>query len=69
MWAIHECEQTLYNKKESKVDVRFGKSFMLVFLIHLVGDIHQPLHNTSRVSKEHPKGDKGGNEFKIQTSS
>jgi len=30
-------------------------------LIHYVGDIHQPLHATSRVDKEYPKGDFGGN--------
>ena len=40
---------------------------MLRFLIHLVGDIHQPLHNCSLVNKEFPKGDKGGNDFKIVT--
>jgi len=30
-------------------------------LIHYVGDIHQPLHATSRVDHEYPKGDFGGN--------
>jgi len=31
------------------------------FLIHFVGDIHQPLHSTSRVDNEYPAGDRGGN--------
>lgn len=37
----------------------------LRFLIHLVGDIHQPLHATARESEAHPKGDRGGNDFAI----
>lgn len=39
----------------------------VAYLIHLVGDIHQPLHSVSRYSKDHPKGtgDEGGNFFLI----
>lgn len=33
----------------------------LRFVIHFVGDIHQPLHCAARVSTAHPDGDKGGN--------
>jgi hypothetical protein len=38
-----------------------AKSYDLVWLIHLVGDVHQPLHATSRFSRGMPKGDQGGN--------
>ncbi|MGC3992003.1 MAG: S1/P1 nuclease [Chthoniobacteraceae bacterium] len=38
------------------------KSYDLVWLIHLVGDVHQPLHCTTRFSAALPKGDAGGNE-------
>lgn len=38
----------------------------LRFVIHFVGDIHQPLHCTARVSTAHPDGDQGGNLFKIK---
>jgi hypothetical protein len=43
------------------------KSYDLVWLMHLVGDIHQPLHCVSRFDKEHrgPEGDRGGNLIKI----
>jgi len=34
-------------------------------LIHYCGDIHQPLHATSRVDHEYPKGDFGGNAVPI----
>jgi len=37
------------------------KSYDLVWLIHLVGDVHQPLHATSRFDKAHVAGDDGGN--------
>ena len=38
----------------------------LRFIIHYVGDIHQPLHCTARVDKGHPQGDEGGNLFFIR---
>ena len=37
------------------------KSYDVVWLEHLVGDIHQPLHATSRFTSVHPLGDAGGN--------
>ncbi len=37
------------------------KSYDLVWLVHLVGDVHQPLHCATRVSAANPKGDEGGN--------
>jgi len=37
------------------------KSYDLVWLEHLVGDAHQPLHATSRFSSSLPLGDRGGN--------
>jgi hypothetical protein len=37
------------------------KSYDLVWLEHLVGDVHQPLHATSRFSAALPTGDRGGN--------
>jgi hypothetical protein len=35
------------------------------WLIHLIGDIHQPLHCAEHISALHPGGDRGGNSFKI----
>jgi S1/P1 Nuclease len=45
------------------------KSYDLVWLIHLVGDAHQPLHSTSRFTRTHPHGDEGGNLVKIHCGS
>jgi hypothetical protein len=36
-------------------------SYDLPWLIHLTGDVHQPLHGTSRFSRSQPDGDQGGN--------
>lgn len=41
------------------------KSYDLAWLLHLVGDIHQPLHATSAFSATEPNGDSGGNNEKI----
>jgi hypothetical protein len=37
------------------------RAYDLVWLIHLMGDIHAPLHCVSRFSASWPKGDQGGN--------
>src|SRR5438876_7947498 len=41
------------------------KSFDLVWLLHIVGDVHQPLHCATRVSTADPEGDAGGNLVKL----
>ena len=41
------------------------KSYDLTWLLHLVGDIHQPLHASTRVSSMDPEGDAGGNLVKL----
>jgi len=41
------------------------KSYDLVWLVHLIGDVHQPLHAVTRFTKSHPKGDAGGNLVKL----
>jgi hypothetical protein len=57
-WAINTLRKgTNTNKTEAET---------LGFLIHLVGDVHQPLHTATRYSAANPNGDAGGNGFKIQ---
>ena len=41
------------------------KSYDLAWVLHLVGDIHQPLHATARFSSLSPTGDRGGNDVKL----
>ena len=61
VWAIDKFSAVLKDKTKSDAE----RSEALRFLIHFVGDIHQPLHATARDSDEHPKGDKGGNDFRV----
>jgi len=39
------------------------KAIAIAWLEHLIGDIHQPLHTSARVTELEPKGDQGGNLF------
>ncbi len=39
------------------------KAVALAWILHLGGDIHQPLHTSARVTENDPKGDQGGNLF------
>jgi hypothetical protein len=40
----------------------------LRFVIHFVGDIHQPLHCATKVDSAHPHGDQGGNLLHIMVN-
>jgi len=39
------------------------KAIALAWILHLGGDIHQPLHTSGRLTDVEPKGDQGGNTF------
>ena len=41
------------------------KAYDLVWLIHLIGDIHQPLHAVDRITQDDLQGDAGGNKIKL----
>jgi osmotically-inducible protein OsmY len=41
------------------------KAIALAWILHLGGDIHQPLHDSARVTEYDPKGDQGGNLFML----
>jgi S1/P1 Nuclease len=45
-----------------------ARAVALSWIIHLVGDLHQPLHCASRFNADFPDGDQGGNLFVIQPS-
>ncbi|HEX9668249.1 MAG TPA: S1/P1 nuclease [Thermoanaerobaculia bacterium] len=41
------------------------KAIDLAWVLHLTGDVHQPLHTASRVTPTEPAGDRGGNLFPL----
>jgi hypothetical protein len=44
-----------------------AKAIYLCWLLHLIGDLHQPLHAAALVSEDYPRGDQGGNLFLVST--
>lgn len=71
VWAICESIRTVRTEQPNPHfhPKAFEKAFMLAFLSHLVGDIHQPLHTITRFSPQMPQGDQGGNRFLIKLGS
>jgi S1/P1 Nuclease len=49
---------------------RNRQAYDLSWLLHLAGDVHQPLHATARFTTQHgpPEGDRGGNLFTIRSN-
>ncbi|HWK89248.1 MAG TPA: S1/P1 nuclease [Longimicrobium sp.] len=42
-----------------------AKATDLPWLLHLVGDAHQPMHNSARITARDTAGDRGANEFRL----
>lgn len=61
VWAINQSENVLRSDHASE----FEKALFFRFLVHFVGDAHQPLHCISLYSKTFPHGDNGGNLYPI----
>lgn len=69
-WALREAVHVLTmheSKYEDPAAVQFFHGYWLRVLVHLMGDLHQPLHNMDGCSKRFPRGDRGGNLWKIHT--
>jgi hypothetical protein len=62
-YAIAHCRKTL-TAKADPVNL-IPRSICMRLMIHIIGDIHQPLHTSALFSTEFPKGDLGGNLFEI----
>jgi hypothetical protein len=62
VWAINTIEPVVKNVRANPYErVRF-----LAYLVHIVADLHQPLHTVTYFSAAHPGGDKGGNLYMIR---
>lgn len=62
LFGIGQCEATL-SDTNANPELR---AVYLSFLIHLVGDMHQPLHCASLFTAVYPHGDRGGNDFFVK---
>lgn len=65
LYGIAQSEKALTDAKSSPEE----RAVYLSYLIHLIGDLHQPLHCGSLVDGTYPHGDKGGNDFYIKPAS
>src|SRR3990167_3693802 len=64
VWAINKIEPVIRNVAGNA----FERGRFLAFLVHIVADLHQPLHTVSRISTAHPNGDHGGNLYFVHYS-
>lgn len=64
VWAVNYLVPKLKGDVSNKRD-NFSV-YDLIFLTHIVGDIHQPLHNASLYNDQFPMGDVGGNLYRIK---
>ena len=62
LYGVAQCEQTLSDTNADPV----LRAAYLSYLVHLIGDMHQPLHCESFYSDAYPNGDRGGNDFHIR---
>lgn len=63
--AIEEAEAVIQSSSATEVE----KGFRLRILLHVIGDLHQPMHAANQFSMSHPHGDKGGNLLKLGSNS
>ena len=62
VYAVEQCKRILSDHTAPPEE----RAACLSWQIHLLGDLHQPLHCSSLFDSAHPKGDKGGNDFFVK---
>jgi hypothetical protein len=62
-FACSSCESALFQQAAKR---ELHLSAVEALQIHLIGDVHMPLHCCSLFTSEYPTGDKGGNSFYIK---
>ena len=62
LFGVALCEKTLSDTNADPV----LRAAYLSYLVHLIGDMHQPLHCESFYSDDYPNGDRGGNDFYVK---
>ena len=61
VWAIEKFTKQLADAASTEAQ----RAEALRYVLHFVGDAHQPLHNVARDTARTPNGDRGGNDFAI----
>lgn len=63
--SINVASSCMSVLKTNKEGITFERAFMARYLLHLVGDIHQPLHSVTMYNSTNKKGDYGGKHILI----
>ena len=63
--SINVASSALSVLKTNREGITFERAFMARYLLHLAGDIHQPLHSVSMYNNSMKTGDLGGNKIHI----
>lgn len=61
VWAINRFRVALGSDRSREEE----RAEAFRYLMHFVGDVHQPFHTLARDTDAFPDGDRGGNEFRI----
>lgn len=61
MWAVRYNQYQLKHDRSERKRAR-----ALAFLVHIFGDAHQPMHCIKLFNKRFPRGDAGGNAYRIR---
>jgi hypothetical protein len=61
--AVSVVDSLMGSLKRREPDAR--RAYQIVWLLHLVGDLHQPLHSANGCTPTYPRGDTGGNSVLI----
>lgn len=59
LWAISKFSDAMIDGNRPATE----RADALRYVLHFVGDVHQPLHCVACDSEQSPKGDRGGNDF------
>lgn len=63
--AVHGIRQSLAVLRDASASAE-ARAAHLSWLLHLVGDLHQPLHASALTNATYPTGDRGGNDFYVR---
>lgn len=61
VWAESQIENIVKNDNANL----YERARFLAFFIHIVADLHQPLHTVALFSANHKEGDQGGNKYMV----
>lgn len=62
IFAVNESRRMLSDREAATVD----RAAHLSWILHTIGDMHQPMHCVALVNDMYPEGDRGGNLFYVR---